>query len=51
MKTNLFNQDWKVIWEIELNSSIFWLELNEWLVHRALVYQLANNRTNISHNI
>ena len=49
MNTNLFNQEWKVIWEIELNSSIFWLELNEWLVHRALVYQLANNRTNISH--
>lgn len=49
MNTSLFNQDWKVIWEIELNSSVFWLELNEWLVHRALVYQLANNRTNVSH--
>ena len=49
MNTNLFDQNWKVVWEIELNASIFWLELNEWLVHRALIYQLANNRTNISH--
>lgn len=49
MNTSLFNQDWKIIWEIELNSSIFWLELNEWLVHKALIYQLANNRTNVAH--
>lgn len=49
MNTNLFDQNWKVIWEIELNPSIFWLELNEWLVHRALVYQLTNNRTNVAH--
>lgn len=49
MKTNLFDQKWKEIWEIELNSSIFWLELNEGLVHRALVYQLANNRMVVAH--
>ena len=49
MKTNLFDQAWKQIWEIELNKDIFGLELNEWLVHRALVYQLANNRVAIAH--
>lgn len=49
MKTNLFDQAWKSIWEIELNSSVFWLELNEGLVHRALVYQLANNRMVVAH--
>lgn len=49
MKTNLFDQTWKSIWEIELNSSVFWLELNEGLVHRALVYQLANNRMVVAH--
>ena len=49
MKTNLFDQKWKEVWEIELNDSIFWLETNEWLVHRALVYQLANNRMVVAH--
>ena len=49
MKTKLFDQKWKEVWDIELNDSIFWLELNEGLVHRALVYQLANNRIAIAH--
>ena len=49
MKTNLFDQNGSTIWEIELNESVFWLELNEGLVHRALVYQLANNRMVVAH--
>ena len=49
MKTKLFDQKWTEIWEIELNNSIFWLEMNQWLVHKALIYQLANNRNNIAH--
>ncbi len=49
METKLFNQEWKEIWVIELDSDIFWLEINEWLIHRALVYQLANARNNIAH--
>lgn len=49
MKTNLFDQTWKQIWEIELNKEVFWVELNEWLVHRALIYQLANNRIAVAH--
>ncbi len=49
MKTNLFDQKGKSVWEIELNDLIFWLELNEGLIHRALVYQLANNRMVVAH--
>ena len=49
MKTNLFDQKGKSVWEIELNDLVFWLELNEGLVHRALVYQLANNRMVVAH--
>lgn len=49
MKTNLLDQAWKQIWEIELNKDVFGLDLNEWLVHRALVYQLANNRIAVAH--
>ncbi|QFR38629.1 50S ribosomal protein L4 [Candidatus Gracilibacteria bacterium 28_42_T64] len=49
MKTKLFDQKGKEVGDIELNDSIFGLELNEGLVHRALVYQLANNRIAIAH--
>lgn len=49
MKTNLFDQNGSVISEIELNEAVFWLELNEGLIHRALVYQLANNRMVVAH--
>ncbi len=49
METKLFNQEWKEIWVIELDSDIFWLEINKWLIHRSLVYQLANARNNIAH--
>lgn len=49
MKTKIFDQKWKEVWDIELNKSIFWLEVNEGLVHRALLYQLANNRQVVAH--
>lgn len=49
MKTNLLDQTGKQIWEIELNNEVFGIELNEGLVHRALVYQLANNRVAVAH--
>ncbi|MFK7779831.1 MAG: 50S ribosomal protein L4 [Candidatus Gracilibacteria bacterium] len=49
MKTNLFDQKGKSVGEIELNDLIFGLELNEGLIHRALVYQLANNRMVVAH--
>lgn len=49
MKTKLLDQKWKEIGDIELNKSIFWLEENKGLVHRALVYQLSNNRQAVAH--
>lgn len=49
METKLFNQEWKEIGVVELDESIFWIEINEGLIHRALVYQLANWRTNVAH--
>ena len=49
MKTVVLDQKWKEAWEVTLNESIFGLEMNEGLVHRALVYALANNRNNIAH--
>jgi len=49
MKTKIFDQKWKEVWDVELNKSIFWLEVNEGLVHRALLYQLANNRQASAH--
>ncbi len=49
MKTNLFDQKGKSVWEIELSDLVFWLELNEGLIHRALVYQQANNRMVVAH--
>ncbi len=49
MKVNVLDQKWKEVWTVELDKSIFGLEFNQWLVHRALVYQLANARTNVAH--
>ena len=49
MKTKIFDQKWKEVWDVELNKSIFWLEVNEGLVHIALLYQLANNRQASAH--
>ncbi len=49
MKTKLFDQKWQEIGDIQLDESIFWLEINEWLVHRALTYQLSNNRQVVAH--
>jgi len=49
MKTVVLDQKWKEAGSVDLDKSIFGLEMNEWLVHRALVYFLANNRNNIAH--
>ena len=49
MKTNLFDQKWKEIGQVDLNKDIFGLEENEGLVHRALIYQLANDRQVVAH--
>jgi len=49
MKTKLFDQKGKEVGDIELNKDIFSVAMNEGLVHRALIYQLANNRLNVAH--
>lgn len=50
MEVKLYNQEGKESWIVSLNDSVFWLEFNEWLVHRALIYQLANARLSLAHS-
>ena len=49
MKTKVYDQSWKAVSDVELNESIFAVEVNKNLIHRALVYQLANARLNVAH--
>ena len=48
MEAVVLNQKWENVWKVELNETIFWTELNEGLIHRALVCQLANARINLA---
>ena len=41
---SVYNMDGKEVGTIELNDSIFGVEINEHLVHMAVLQQLANNR-------
>ncbi len=41
---SVFNMEGKEVGTIELNDAVFGVEVNEHLVHRAVVQQLANNR-------
>ena len=49
MEIKIYTQNGKEKGTIELNKSIFGLEPNENIVHRALIYQLANARLNVAH--
>lgn len=49
MEIKMYTQNGKEKGTIELNESVFGLEPNENIVHRALVYQLANARLNVAH--
>jgi large subunit ribosomal protein L4 len=49
METKLLNQEWKEVWVVELNESVFNVEVNSGLIHRALIFQLANERQNVAH--
>ncbi len=49
MEAKIYNQRGEASWTVELNDSIFALEVNENLIHRALVYQLANARQVVAH--
>ena len=41
---SVFNMDGKEVEKIDLNDAVFGVEVNEHLVHMAVVQQLANNR-------
>ncbi|SFO14063.1 LSU ribosomal protein L4P [Pseudobutyrivibrio sp. UC1225] len=43
-KVSVFNMEGKKVGSMDLNDSIFAVEINEHLVHMAVVQQLANNR-------
>ena len=41
---SVYNMEGKEVGTIELNDAVFGVEVNEHLVHMAVVQQLANNR-------
>jgi len=43
-KVSVYNMDGKEVDTLELNDSVFGVEINENLVHMAVIQQLANNR-------
>ena len=43
-KVSVYNIDGKEVGSIELNDAVFGVEVNEHLVHLAVVNQLANKR-------
>ena len=43
-KVSVYNMEGKEVGTIELNDAVFGVEVNEHLVHKAVVQQLANNR-------
>ena len=49
MKTKVFDQKGKEAGSVELNDKVFGLEVNEGLIHRALILQLANKRQVLAH--
>lgn len=49
MQIALYSQEWKETGKVELNDIVFAQEVNEGLIHRALVYQLANARQVVAH--
>jgi large subunit ribosomal protein L4 len=51
MEAVVFDQKWKEVGTIALNESVFGLEPNGGLVHRALVYQQANARYVVAHTL
>lgn len=48
-KTTVYNQKGEKVKELELNSKIFGLEINEALVTHAVVIQQSNKRQNLAH--
>lgn len=51
IEVKVLNQKWAEAGSVELNAALFWEAMNEGLVHRALVMQNANARTNVAHTL
>jgi len=49
MNTKVYDLKWKETGAITLSKDVFGIEVNEDLIHRALVMQLANSRVAIAH--
>ncbi|MEK7579857.1 MAG: 50S ribosomal protein L4 [Patescibacteria group bacterium] len=49
MQINLFNQNAEIIGKVELNDSIFGVEMNPDLMHQVIVAQAANSRSILAH--
>lgn len=49
MEAILYSSTWAETWKINLNESIFGLEVNSWLIHRLLMLQRSNSRSPIAH--
>ena len=49
MKVKVLDQKGKEVGQIDLNDAVFKIDVNENLVHRALMYQLANARLGLAH--
>ncbi len=49
-KVSVYNIEGKEVDTIELNDAVFGVEVNEHLVHMAVVNQLANNRQETERN-
>lgn len=49
MNTKVYDLKWKETGSATLNKDVFGIEVNEGLIHRALILQLANARVAIAH--
>jgi large subunit ribosomal protein L4 len=49
VKINVYNQEAKVVGEVELSDKVFALEANSDLIHQALVAQMSNERQVLAH--
>lgn len=49
MNTKVYDLKWKESGSATLNKDVFGIEVNEGLIHRALILQLANARVAIAH--
>lgn len=49
IKTNVYNQNAEIVGELSLSKKVFAVELNEDLLHQAMVTQAANERQVLAH--